>query len=137
MVNDEGNSLITYNTATESIVIHDICPTFPLEFSKNQLLVSISSHMYLVNYWTNVRFIEESNCVNDYKTFAFTMPCFDERSFPFIILVCRQNISILNVNTLVHKPIAIGLTNSGIQGLQFAFVMGDMSVMYLHLALTI
>ena len=33
------------------------------------------------------------------------MPDFDEVDFPFIALCGEQNISILDVNTLIHKPL--------------------------------
>ena len=67
----------------------------------NKLIVTGApySHMYLVEDWSSVKCILDSNTV-DPKSFAFTMPLFDEKLFPFIFVVGEQHISILNINNL-------------------------------------
>ena len=70
-------------------------------------------------------------------TFAFPIPKFDERSFPYIFVIGRYHISILNIATLELKPLTIGMTQSGRAGLRFAFAIGDCSEIQLHFTLII
>merc|ERR1739844_855462 len=65
------------------------------------------------------------------------MPLFDEKTFPFIFVVGKQHISIINIVTLEHKPLTIGMTNSDKPGLRIAFAVGDLSEIKLHFVLTI
>ena len=137
-LNKEGTSLIIYNEANESIIYKDEFPFYPLEFAKNRLLVTgTPSHMYLIIDWSSVKCILDSNTANVKKDFAFPMPQFDETTFPFIFVVGKQHISIINISTLEHKPLTIGATNSGRIGLQFAFALDNLSDIQLHFVLTV
>ena len=90
-LNQEGTGLIPYNETTESTLFKDEAPGYPLEFAKNKLLVSgpAPSHMYLVVNWCVVKCIFDPITANVYKTYAFTLPGFNEESFPFIA-VCGK-----------------------------------------------
>ena len=85
-MNKEGTGLIPYNKTTESILFKDELPDYLFEFAKNKLLVSggVASHMYLVVDWCVVKCIFDPITANTYKTYAFHLPGFDEKSFPFI-----------------------------------------------------
>ena len=83
--------------------------------------------MYLIIDWSSVKIIPDSNTANIKKEHAFYMPLFNENHFPFIFVVGKQHISIINIATLEHKPLTIGMTNSDYSGLRFAFAMGDIS----------
>ena len=48
--------------------------------------------------------INDFNDANVNKTHAFPLPGFGQ-SFPFLAVCGEDNLSILNVNTLVHKPL--------------------------------
>lgn len=84
-LNQEGTGLIPYNETTESTLFKDEIPWYPLEFAKNKLLVTgAPSHMYLVDDWCVIKCIFDSVSANTQKTFSFTLPGFNEVSFPFI-----------------------------------------------------
>ena len=86
-LNQEGTSLIPYNEKTESTLFKDEAPGYPLEFAKNKLLVTgFPSHMYLVVDWCVVKCIFDPISANINKIYAFSLPEFDEVSFPFIVL---------------------------------------------------
>ena len=138
-LNKEGDSLMPYNEITESTLFKDEVPNYLFEFAKNKLLVSdgAASHMYLVVDWCVVKCIFDPITANTYKTYAFLLPGFNEESFPFIAVCGQYHISILNIATLEHKPLTIGMTSSGFFGLRFAFAMGDTSEIQLHFVLTV
>ena len=59
-----------------------------LEYKKNKLLVcGDPTKMYLVDDWDTVRLVQDPNTANTLKTFAFSIPDFDEDSNPFIVLL--------------------------------------------------
>ena len=93
--------------------------------------------MYLVIDWSTVKIILDSNTADVKKGHMFFMPQFDETNFPFLFVVGRFHISIINIATLEHKPLTIGETNAGRPGLKFAFAVGDMSEVQLHFVLTV
>ena len=137
-VNKEGTGFFIYNAANESIIVEDEFPVYPYEFAKNKLLVTgFPTHMYLIIDWSAVKCILDSNTANIHKTFAFPMPQFDETTFPFIFVVGSQHISIINIAILEHKPLAIGMSHFDRPGLRFAFAVGDLSQIQLHLVLTV
>ena len=101
--NKECTSLIPYNVTSESTFFKDEMPLYPLEFAKNKLLVtSYPLHMYLVVDWCVVKFIPDPKTANINKSYAFTMPSFHEKFFPFIVICGEKHISILNIDTLEH-----------------------------------
>ena len=113
-------------------------PLYPLEFAKNKLLVTgHPSQMYVIIDWSTVKFISEPNSANIYKNYAFFMPEFDETLFPFIAICGKQHISILNINTLEHKPLISGSMPTGTPGIRFAFALGDLSELQIHFAFKI
>ena len=113
MVNEEGTDVITYNELNESMIYKDELPNFPLEYSPNKLLVTGSdTHMYQVDDWSTVRLISGTNPLDINKFHAFTIPQYDEESFPFIFVVGEQHISLLNTTTLEHKALTTGLISS-------------------------
>ena len=85
-LNNQGTSLIPYDVASESTLFKDEPPDYLFEFAKNKLLVSGmgASHMYLIVDWCVVKCIHDPITANTYKTYAFPLPGFDEKSFPFI-----------------------------------------------------
>jgi len=92
--------------------------------------------MYLVDDWIVVKCIHDPITANINKSNAFTLPGFDEVSFPFIAICGNHHISILNIATFEQKPLTIGMSCAH-QGLRFAFAMGDLSEIQVHYALTI
>ena len=114
----------------------DQCPVYALEYAKNKMLVT-GSKLYLVIDWSSVKRILNPNTAITHMNYAFTMPQFDEKEFPFIFVVGLQCISILNIDTLELKQLTVGQTHSGRKGLRFAFALGDLSEIQLHFTLTI
>jgi len=92
----------------------DEAPGNPLEFAKNKLLVTAdtASHMYLVENWFVIKCIHDPKTANTAKNYAFLLPGFDEVSFPFIAVCGKYHISILNISTLEHKPLSIGMASA-------------------------
>ena len=93
--------------------------------------------MYLVEDWCVIKCIHEPKTANIFKIEAFTLPGFDEESFPFIAVCGYHHISIVNIATFDHKPLTNGMSPNGKSGLRFAFAMGDLSEIQVHYALTI
>ena len=59
------------------------------------------------------------------------MPGFDEEEFPFLALCGENNISILNVNTHIHKPLVSQKFTWG-SGLQSMAIKTEQKGMSLH-----
>ena len=68
--------------------------------------------------------IKDPNDANAHKTHAFPLPGFGE-SFPFLAVCGEDNLSILNVNTLVHKPLIKQKMQVGHAGIQGAFMLEE------------
>ena len=83
--------------------------------------------MYVVNDWSSFKCIPDPNTANIYKGYAFMLPTFDEKLFPFIAVVGKLQIIIVNVATLEHKSLVNGAMRSDKAGLRFAFAKGDES----------
>ena len=97
-MNGDGNSLEIFNEATESILMKNEYILFMIEYAQNKLFVTIDpTCMLLIDDWENVKCIQDSNCANITKTFAFLVPNFDEENFPFIAICGKSNLSLLNV----------------------------------------
>ena len=109
-------------------------PLYPLEFAKNKLLVTGSpSQMYLVIDWIVTKCIHDPNTANTQKSYAFLLPKFSEAYFPFIAVCGKYHISILNINTLEHKPLMNGMYPVR-PGNRFAFAIADSSEIKVHSA---
>ena len=92
--------------------------------------------MYLIFDWSTVKCIIDPNIANIGEVQAFTIPNFNEKLFPFIIVVGEVQISLLNIATLEYEPLAIGKSNA-LSGVQSAFAIGDMSKIQLHCVLEV
>ena len=93
------------NQENESIVFKDECPGFLIEYARNKMCIAgFPSHNYIVEEWETVRVIFNTESKN-FNFFIVPMPGFDEQVFPFLALCGEQNITILNVNTHVKKPL--------------------------------
>lgn len=126
-LDQERTGLIPYNETTESTLFKDNAIAYPLEFAKNKLLVTtISSNMYLLDNWYVVKCIFDPISANNYKTYAFPLPEFNEASFPFIAICGQYHISILNIDNLEHKPLTSGMNPVGLN-VRFAFATSDLS----------
>ena len=80
-------------------------PGFLLEYGKNELFVTNGTQMLLVHDWSTVKLITEPNPANTFKTYAFPVPDFNEETNPFIIVLGKASLSILNVRKKEHKPL--------------------------------
>ena len=88
MLESEEKSLISYNEAEESILFIGQKPVNTLEFANNKLLLTVHPYqMYVVHDWSSVRCVPDPNTANIYKGYAFMLPTFDEKTFPFIAVV--------------------------------------------------
>ena len=61
--------------------------------------------MYVVLDWDVVKLITEPNSANTFKTYAFPVPDFDEETNPFIAVLGKASLNIVNVKTCQHKPL--------------------------------
>ena len=128
MVKQDNTGLVSYNETDESILFIGQKPVYPLEFASNKLLLTVHpSQMYVVNGWSSIKCIPDPNTANIYNGYAFMLPTFDEKLFPFIAVVGKLQIIIVNVATLEHKPLVNGAMRSDKAGLRFAFAKGDES----------
>ena len=75
-----------------------------LEYEENKILVC-RIDMHLIHNWETVIFIPEPISTNTLKTFAFPVPDFNEESNPFIVVLGKASLNILNVKTCQHKPL--------------------------------
>ena len=78
------------------------------------------THNYIVKNWQAVSVILDPESAN-FNYFMIPMPGFDAKSFPFFALCGEKNISILNVNTHVYKPL-INQQFEWMYGLQSMFI---------------
>ena len=90
--------------------------------------------MYLVHNWETVIFIPEPISTNTFKTFAFPVPDFNEESNPFIVVLGKASLNILNVKTCQHKPLINQKMQVGIAGVQGAFIKKEKLGLSLHYA---
>ena len=96
---------------------------FLIEYEKNKLFVaSLPTHMYLVLDWETIILIEDPNAANTMKSHAFLLPGFS-KEFPFIAVCGEANLSILNVETCIHKPLIKQNMAVGHPGVQGAFAL--------------
>ena len=90
----------------ESILFLHEMPMLLLEYAKDKLFVGgYPAHMYLVFDWEVVKFIAEHNPANTFKTYAFPVPDFDVVTNPFIVVLGKASLNILNVKTCQHKSL--------------------------------
>ena len=75
------------NQENESIIFHHEEPSYLIEYAINELLITgYPSHLYRVKDWQSVEVLQDPNTAN-FKYFGSPLPGFDERRFPFFVLV--------------------------------------------------
>ena len=109
-------------------------PGFLLEYDKNELFVTNGTHMCLVHDWQTVKLITEPNPANIMKTYAFTVPDFNKELNPFIVVLGEASLNILNVKTKEHKPLIKQKMQTGLAGLQGAFIKKEKTGFSVHFA---
>ena len=73
-----------------------------------------------------MRLIEDPNEANVNKTHIFPLPGYSDK-FPFLAVCGEDNLSILNVNTCVHKPLIKQKMTVGHPGIQGAFMTEEVN----------
>ena len=117
-LDEKGLCLKLHKVDQESILFLHEVPMFLLEYSDDKLFVGgYPAHMYLVFDWETVKFIAEPNLANTFKTYAFPIPEFNEKTNPFIVVLGEASLNILNVNSCQHKPLINQEMNTGYPGL--------------------
>ena len=87
------------------IFLHEV-PMTLIEYANNKLFVCcLQTHMYVALNWDVVKLITEPNTANTFKTYAFPVPDFDEESNPFIAVLGKASLNIVNVKNLQNKPL--------------------------------
>ena len=61
--------------------------------------------MFLILDWKNVIYITDPITENNFKLYAFHVPCFDEETNPFIAVCGMASLNLVNVKTHKHKPL--------------------------------
>ena len=87
------------------MIFENECPAFLLEYGKNELFVTNCNQMCLVHDWSAVKLITEPNPANTMKAYAFPVPDFDKELNPFIVVLGKASLNILNVKTKEHKSL--------------------------------
>ena len=106
-----------------------------VEYEENKLLVcSYPTGMFLVHHWQTVIYIPDPISTNTFKTFAFPVTDFNEKSNPFIVVLGEASLNILNVKTYQHKPLINQKMQVGKAGLQGAFIKEEKLGLSLHYA---
>ena len=109
-------------------------PIYLVEYAINKLFITgYPSHMFIVINWQTVRIVTDPNQSNTSKTYSFLLPGFNEKTFPFVAVCGKMHLSILNLNSLCHKPL-INSRFSSKEGLQGAFAKAESFGLSVHFA---
>ena len=94
------------NLAKESILVKDTGARYMIEFAENHLMVTVNpNHIVILEEWVMMRKILDTNLSNDKKYFAFQLPGFDKKKFPFIAVCGSANLGIVNIRDYSFHPL--------------------------------
>ena len=105
-IDESGLCLRPHKVDEESMIFLHEVPMTLIEYAHNKLFVCcLQKHMYVALNWDAVKLIIDPNTANTFKTYAFLVPDFDEEANPFIAVLGKASLNIVNVKNLQNKPL--------------------------------